>query len=112
MSDEKKPTKPLKNPEVHVNVVPKNKGDQDHKKIAENVQKKLGENVKRALEEKKSDGKEKQFEAAENEAKKAAEGTNSQEIEKIRVRVIGRDEDGDKTGHEWEVTPKENKSAS
>ena len=66
MSDEKKPEKPLKNPQIHVSVDPKDDGDPVNRKTAERVQEKLREKVKEAIEEKKPGGKEKQFDAVES----------------------------------------------
>lgn len=114
MSDEKKEekkeaSKPLKEPESFVNVLPKNEKSPDQIKTVRKVQEKLKESVDKAIKENESGGKEKQFEAVEKEVKKAGEGTDSRQVEKIRVRVKGKDGDGDKTTHEWEVAPKEGK---
>ncbi|MEK7131552.1 MAG: hypothetical protein AAB797_02345 [Patescibacteria group bacterium] len=117
MSDDKKPekrepAKPLKDPEVYVNVTPKDSKNPEHKEAAKKVQKKLEEKVKQAVEENKPGGQEKQFKAVEKETKKAGEGTDKNEIEKIKVRVAGKDEDGDVIDRGWGVTPKEDKSAA
>lgn len=107
MSDDKKPEKPLENPEVYVSVTPKDGKNKEHKKLAEKVQKTLKENVKKALEENKPGGKDKQFEAVESETKKAGKSTNPGQIEKIKVRVAGKDGDGDIVDRGWAVAPKE-----
>jgi hypothetical protein len=110
MSDDKKSEKkPLENPEIYVNVTPKDEKNADHKKTAEKVKEKLKENIRKAIEENKPGGKEKQFEAAESETKKAGRGANPSQIEKIKVRVAGKDGDNDVHNHEWTVTPKEGK---
>ena len=112
MSDNKKPEKPLESPEFAVSVIPKDKTNPDHQKTAENVQKKLKENVKRAIDENKSGGKTKQFEAAEKEIKKAGQGTDPVKIDKIKIHVAGKDEDGDLAERKLSVTPKEDKKTS
>lgn len=111
MSDDKKSEKPLENPEVHVSVTPKDsknkEENQKNKDTAEKVQKTLKEKVKKALEENRPGGKDKQFEAAESETKKAGKGTDPGQIGKIKVRIAGKDGDGDIVDRGWMVVPKE-----
>ncbi len=114
MSDSKKPetkesAKPLEDPDVYVCVIPKDDESPEHAEAAERIEEKLEENVKKALEENKSGGKEKQFEAAESEVKKAQESADPQKIEIIEVDVSGTDEEGDGEMRRWSVSPKENK---
>lgn len=110
MSDkDKKPEKPLENPKVYVNVVPKDDKKTEHHDAAEKAGKTLKENVEKAIEKNKPGGKEKQFDAADSEVKKAEQGTNPKQIDKIRVRVVDKDKDGNGVAREWTVTPKEDK---
>lgn len=111
MSDDKKSEKPLEDPEIYVNVTPKDGEDSEHTEAAERVEKKLAEKIEQALEENKSGGKEKQFEAAESEVKKAKESADPQQIEVIDVEVDGTNQEGDREGRAWSVIPKENKPA-
>jgi hypothetical protein len=108
-SEKNKPAKPLENPDVFVNVVPKDAKNPEHKKMADRIEKNLKENVKKAIEENKRNGQEKQFGAAESETKKAGQSANKREVEKINVRVAGKDGDGDVAHRGWSVTPKEGK---
>lgn len=110
MSDDKKSEKPLENPEIYVNVTPKDDKNTDHKKTAEKVKEKLKENIKKAIEENKPGGKDKQFKAAEAETKKAKRGTDHRQIEKIKVRIGAKDGNGDAEDRGWTVAPKEVKS--
>lgn len=109
MSDDKKKEAPLKNPEVQVEVSPKDSRNPDHRREAEKIGRNLKDKVKRAVEENESGGKDKQFDAAEKEAKKAGQGVSKERIDKIKVGVDGTDEDGDKVGKGWSVKPKEGK---
>ncbi len=111
MSDDKKTEKPLENPQIYVEVVPRNKTNPAHQEAAKNLEEKLEENVKKALEENKDGGKDKQFRAAEQETKKAGEATSSEKIKKIKVGVGGHDEAGDHEERDWSVNPKEGKPA-
>ncbi len=109
MSDDKKTEKPLKDPEVEVQVVPKNKYDKEHTEAAEQLEEKVKKNVEKAIEENKSGGKDKQFKAAEQETERAAESTGNEKIEQINVRVDGDDEAGNHEGRDWSKKPKEGK---
>lgn len=109
MSDDKKQEKPLEDPEVYVTVVPKDDRNPEHKKAAGTTEKKVREEVKKAVEQSKQGGKDKQFDAAESGVKRAGEGTDPKKIDRIRVRVVGKDSDGDGVAKEWTVTPKEGK---
>ena len=109
MSDNKKSEKPLENPDVFVNVTPKDARNPEHRKVADKVGRTLKENVKKAIADNKPGGAEKQLEAVGAETKKAGQGTSQQEIDKIRVRVSDKDKDGDTAERVWSVTPKEGK---
>ena len=110
MSDDKKTEKPpLNDPDVNVQVTPKDITDHEHIDAAEKLADKLGKNLQKAVEENKSGGKEKQFAAAESEVKKAKESADPKKIESIDVLVGGTNEDGDGEGRAWSVAPKENK---
>ena len=118
MSDSKKPEqkdppKPLIDSDVDVCVIPKDGENPEHEKTAERIKENLAENIKKALEENKSGGKEKQFEAAESEVKKAKESADPQQVEEIEVDVSGKtNEEGDRELRRWRVTTKENKPKS
>lgn len=110
MSDnDKKQEKPLENPEIFVTAVPKDDRNPEHKKAASVAEKIVREEIKKAVKQSEPGGKSKQFDAAESEVKKAGQGTDPKKIDRIRVRVVGKDEDGDGVAKEWAVTPKEGK---
>lgn len=109
MSEDKKKEGPLNNPKVKVDVVPKEGRNPDHKKEAEKVKEKLTEKINKAVSDSKSGGKEKQFDAAEAETKKAAEGVDGKKVDKIKVSVEGTDKDGHDVSKGWGVKPKEGK---
>ena len=109
MSDGKKSKEPLGNPDVSVNVTPKDGINPEHRKAADKVKDALKENVKKGIADNKPGGAEKQFEAVGAETKKAGRGTSPEKIGRIRVRVAGTDQDGDAAERVWSVTPKEGK---
>lgn len=109
MSDDKKKEAPLKDPKVGVDVVPKDSRSKDHRDAAKKVAEKLKEKIDQAVSDNKSGGKEKQFDAAEAEVDKAADGTDNRKIEKIKVLVEGKDDAGNDVAKGWGKKPKEGK---
>ena len=107
MADEKKDApKPLEKEEVHVTVTPKDPKDPDHRRAAEKVKTTVKEQVKKALDDNKSGGAQKQLDAAEKKIDEAKERTSPNQIEKINVKVKGKDGDGDDVTRERSVKPK------
>ncbi len=108
MADDKPAEKkeaPLKNPEVHIEVTPRQKGDKEY---AQKVKENLREQVKQDIEKSKKDGATKQLEAAEKGADTAKKQVDAQKVTKVRVKVEGEvGPDGDKVSKEKTVTPKE-----
>lgn len=107
MVDEKKDApKPLEKEEVHVSVKPKDPKDPAHRQVAEKVKANVEKEVKKALDDNKSGGVQKQLDAAEKKIDDAKNGTSPNQIEKISVKVKGKDGDGDEVSRERSVKPK------
>jgi len=107
MADEKKvPPPPLKEEEVHVTVTPKDPRDPQHRQTAEKVKKTVKEGVKKALDDNKGGGSKKQLDAAEEKIDEAKDRVNPKQVEKISVKVKGKDADGDEVVRERTVKPK------
>ncbi len=106
MPDEKKDAKPLDREEVHVTVTPKDPRDPTHREAAEKVKKVVKDGVKKALDDNKGGGAKKQLDAADGKIDEAKERASPQKIDKINVKVKGKDGDGDEVVRERTVKPK------
>ncbi len=108
MADDKPAEKkdaPLKNPEVHIEVTPKERGDKEY---AQKVKEGLKGEVKKELKAAEKDGAKKQLDAAEKVADDAKKGVDPSKITKIRIKVEGEvGTDGDKVSREKTIIPKE-----
>jgi len=104
MADQDK--KPLEKEEVHVTVTPKDPRDPEHRKTAEKVKETVKKEVKKALDDNKGGGAKKQLDAAEEKIDKAKEQVSPSQVEKINVKVKGKDADGDEVTRERTVKPK------
>jgi hypothetical protein len=105
MADDKKDPKPMNDPEVHVTVTPKNPRDPDHKRAAEKVKETVKEGVKKVVKEAAPGGAKKQLDAADGKIDEAKHGASPGKIDKINVKVKGKDADGDEYHHERTVKP-------
>ncbi len=101
--EQKEPPKPLSNPKVSVNVIPQNEKIPEHRDAARTLQEKLKKEVEKAIEKNMPGGKDKQFEAAGAETKKAGKDANPKQIKEVRVNVADTDQDGDNERRAWIV---------
>ncbi len=111
MADDKEQTKkepPLKNPEVHVEVTPREKRDSSQKEYAERVKETIKKEVREKLKEAEGGGAKKQLDAAEKVADDAKTKVDPKKIQRVRIKVEGEvGPDGDKISREKTVVPKE-----
>jgi len=106
MADEKKEQpKPLDKEDVVVSVTPKDPKDPKHQEAAKRVKKTVEREVKKALDDNKGGGAKKQLDAAEEKVDEAKKQVSPTQVEKIKVRVSGKDGEDD-VSREKVVKPK------
>ncbi len=98
--------KPLKEEEVHVTVTPKDRNNPDHRKAAEKVKETVKKEVRKALDDNKGGGAKRQLDEADKRIDQAKEQVSPRQVEKINVKVKGKDHDGDEVVRERTVKPK------
>ena len=106
MAEDKKDAKPLEKEEVHATVTPKDPRDPSHRDTAEKIKKVVKEGVKKALDDNKGGGAKKQLDEADRKIDEAKERTNPRQVDKINVKIKGKDGDGDDVVRERTVKPK------
>jgi hypothetical protein len=105
MPDEKKKDQPLDKPEVEVQAEPKSNSNDD-RRAARRAQETIQKTVKEAVEKSADKGAKKQFEAADDEIDRAKDGISPRHVKQVKVRVKGKDAEGDEVVHERTVKPK------
>jgi len=103
--DKKEQPKPLDKEEVVVSVTPKDPKDPQHQETAKKVKKAVEKEVKKALDDNKGGGAKKQLDAAEEKIDQAKKQVSPTQVEKIKVRVAGKDGEDD-VSREKVVKPK------
>ena len=96
--------KPLKNPEVDVNVTPK-RNVSGNDPYVKKVKRSLEGDVKKAIDKAAPDGSKKQLESAEKATKDAATKIDPSKVDNVKVRVKG-DVDGETVRKETAARPK------